>query len=144
MDLLCLLQIYLNKLILFDDSSVTETSELLDSLDYPNLEVYHSEENIGYGGTVNKAFAYATSDLVLVLNSDVIANNDFLSPLISAMQSNDKLGAINPAQKRTKKYAKYARKNGCVITYMLSGYAFLIRKEVFISTGMFDPVYGRG
>jgi len=134
----------INKVILFDDASSEESFEAIKTLDYPNMETYRSDRNYGYGQTVNKAFEKTETNLVLVLNSDVVAESDFLSPLVDAMNKDRRLGAIHPVPESSDKYAGYKDNNGFVITHQLSGYAYLIRKDVFINAGMFDAVYGRG
>jgi len=134
----------IEKLIIIDDASGAETAQMLDDLEYPKIEIHHSEVNKGYGASVNEAFSYTTTELVLVLNSDVLADNDFLSPLIAAMNANENIGVIYSVPTESDKYSDYLNSNGYVITHQLSGYAFLIRREVFIEAGMFSPMYGRG
>jgi N-acetylglucosaminyl-diphospho-decaprenol L-rhamnosyltransferase len=40
--------------------------------------------------------------------------------------------------------SSYALRSGCVVTYNLHGYAFLIRRSAFADVGGFDPIYGVG
>jgi len=135
---------YIHKLIIYDDASDNETAKMLDDLDYPNIEIYHAKQNRGFGGTINKAVEYTSTEFILILNSDVFAKDDFLTPLLNAFKDNGKLAAVNPVPKRTHKYDNCESKNGCVTTFTLSGYAFLIKRNIFVEVGMFDLVFGRG
>ncbi len=129
-----------------DNASGAETRDMLDRLDYPRLCVHHAERNSGFGGGVNQPFARTTTELVLVLNSDVAAHDDFLAPLVEALRADPALAAVTPAGNTFAGYAlgRYALRSGCVVTHNLYAYAFLIRRAAFLGAGGFDPVFGVG
>ena len=136
----------LGELVVVDDASDAPTAALLASLADPKLRVVRSERNLGYGGSVNLGVASCRAPLVLQLNSDVEARDDFLAPLLAALAADPKLAALNPAGNTYRRYdlSHYARRAGCVVTNHLSGYAFLVRRSVFEAVGGFDPEFGLG
>jgi GT2 family glycosyltransferase len=129
-----------------DDASDRPTADMLDALRWPGLRVHHAARNAGFGTSVNQAIARTRSPLVLVLNSDTEALDDFLSPLCAAMASDSRLAAVIPAGNTFAGYdlSRYERRSGCVITHSLSGYAFLVRRRSFDEVGGFDTAFGRG
>lgn len=130
-----------------DDASNTETREMLDSLSYPQLHIYHAPENQGYGKSVNDAIARSRAELVLVLNSDTEVRENFLPLLCKAFAADQKLVVINPVFDNFFRYAvdRYQRQPGGYIkTYRFKGYAFLIRRDLFLALGGFDMQFGRG
>ena len=54
----------------------------------------------GFGRSVNEGVHRTRSELVLVLTSDVRAEDDFLSPLVAAMGRDPTLVAVSPAGRR--------------------------------------------
>lgn len=133
----------INKIHLLDDSSTEETFSRLEKLQRENVEVYRSRINVGFGKTVNKGVAITTTELVLVLNSDTEAIDNFIKPLLKAMEDPNLLAAT-PVPKETKKFKPYEQSKGYVKSYILSGYAFIIRRQVFMDLGGFDEDFGRG
>lgn len=136
----------LGTLVAVDDASDAPTVALLASLDHPKLRVVRTDRNLGYGGAVNLGVASCRAPLVLQLNSDVAASDDFLSPLVAALDADPRLAGLNPGGVSYRRYdlARYAKRSDCVVSNHLAGYAFLIRRAVFESLGGFDPKFGLG
>ncbi|MBA2484184.1 MAG: glycosyltransferase [Nitrosomonas sp.] len=130
-----------------DDASNAETSEMLDSLTYPCVRVYHAKKNQGFGLSVNEAIKRSDAELILVLNSDTEVREDILTPLCAAMTADPQLAVISPNHKSLAKHHvnRFIRRpGGYVPAYRLQGHAFLIRRTVFKMLDGFDPIYGRG
>jgi GT2 family glycosyltransferase len=136
----------LGELVAVDDASDAETVAMLASLRHPKLRVLRNEQNIGYGGSVNRGIFSCRAPYVLQLNSDIAAHDDFLGPLVAALDADPALAALSPAGNTYDRYLleNYARRSGLVVSNHLSGYAFLIRRSVFEALNGFDPLYGRG
>jgi hypothetical protein len=83
---------------------------------------------------------------VLVLNSDIEARDDFLAPLLDAMQRDPRLASVSPAGNSLDGYElpRYPRLHGYVPAFALWGYAFLLRRAAFDEVGGFDRAFGRG
>ncbi|KEQ18307.1 glycosyltransferase family 2 protein [Endozoicomonas numazuensis] len=136
---------HVNKIIIMDDCSGDETRKYLESLINPEIMLVRNEENLGYGANVNRGFEFSEKELVLVLNSDTLAQNDFLGPLIKSMENLSGLMALNPMFPfDVDSFNKYENHHHVVKTFMLSGYAFLIRKNAFLNVGGFNSVFGKG
>ncbi len=130
-----------------DDASDTETCAMLDHLYYQHLHVYHAPENQGFGKSVNDAMARSDADLVLVLNSDTEIHENFLPLLCEAFAADSELAVISPVQdnfSKSKLECYQRRPGGYIATYRFQGYAFLIRRALFVATGGFDAQFGRG
>ena len=129
----------------YDDCSGEETKKYLESIDKPEIKLVRNDINLGYGANVNKGFEFSEKELVLVLNSDTRAQNDFVGPLIEAMESSPELLALNPMfPSDIEGLKKYESSHDVVKTFMLSGYAFLIKKSAFLKVGGFNSVFGKG
>ncbi|MEK7303118.1 MAG: glycosyltransferase, partial [Pseudomonadota bacterium] len=128
-----------------DDASDTETREMLGSLGYEKIQVYHAVKNQGFGKSVNDAVARSDADLVLVLNSDTEIHENFLPLLCAAFDADPRLAVISPIHDKSANYDRYLRHpGGHIATYRFKGYAFLIRRNIFLEMGGFDLIYGRG
>jgi GT2 family glycosyltransferase len=136
----------LGVLVAVDDASEPPTVELLKSLSHPKLRVVRSDRNLGYGGAVNLGVASCSAPLVLQLNSDVLARDDFLSPLIRALDEDPHLAGVNPGGNTYQRYDldRYARRGRCIASNHLGGQAFLVRRSVFTELRGFDAVFERG
>lgn len=79
-------EVALGKVIIGDDCSRPATIKLLENAGslYPNLdiEVIFNQQNKGYGANCNNLFACTTSELVVVLNSDIILPNKWLERMV--------------------------------------------------------------
>jgi N-acetylglucosaminyl-diphospho-decaprenol L-rhamnosyltransferase len=137
---------HLNRVLIEDDASAPEVARMLDGLALPGLSVVHAPQNTGFGRTVNRGMARAHTELALVLNSDIHAHEDFVGPLLDAMQASPDLVAVQATSPQVASYdlSRYRRRAGCVMTYSLWAYAFLVRRACFAALDGFDAAYGRG
>lgn len=136
----------IGRVIAYDDASDAPTARMLDALAHPRLAVVHGDPNVGFGAAVNRGVERCTSPLVLVLNSDVEARDDFLSPLVQVLRSDPRAAAVSPGGESFRRYDfdRYVKRSGCVVTHHLPGHAFLVRRDLFREVGGFDPLFGRG
>jgi GT2 family glycosyltransferase len=130
-----------------DDASDEDTRAMLAELPQARIEVHRALENRGFGASVNEAMQRTGTPCVLVLNSDVEISADILPPLYAALAADARLAVIIPAGNDYARYdlERYSRTPGGYIpTHRLQGHAFLVRRDVFLELGGFDPAYGRG
>ncbi|MDZ7593976.1 MAG: glycosyltransferase [Thiobacillus sp.] len=89
-----------SRLIAINDASPeTGMQEMLEQLatQWPNVfVVLKNESNLGFVGTVNRGFAYFPQHDAVLLNSDVIVPQDWLSRLIDEAYSRADIGTVTP------------------------------------------------
>lgn len=157
----------INKIIIHDDCSNQNTKSILEQLNErktscvflnnnivpSNLKVIRSEANIGFAAGVNKACQLATAKYLFILNSDTKILDDILSPMLSILESDKKIAAINPSgpvfkYKHLQRCSPITVDNNTDKHYIsstnLSGYALLINRQLFESVDGFNTIYGRG
>lgn len=67
------------EIIVVDDSSLDNSIEILK--EFP-VRVIRNEKNLGFALTVNKGVREASGEIVILLNTDVAPEKDFLKPLV--------------------------------------------------------------
>lgn len=89
-----------SRLIAINDASPDKgMQEMLEQLatQWPNVfVVLKNERNLGFVGTVNRGFAYFPQHDAVLLNSDVIVPQDWLSRLIDEAYSRADIGTVTP------------------------------------------------
>jgi GT2 family glycosyltransferase len=81
------------RIIVFDNGSTIPTVAA-------NAEVIRSETNLGFTGGVNAAFTHVTAPYVALVNNDVVADRDWLTTLVAAMDADAKLAAVQTIIRR--------------------------------------------
>lgn len=69
------------QVIVADDASTDDSVSYLASA-YPHVQVIANPKQLGFAGNVNSGVAAATGDIVVLLNTDVRPEPDFLTPLL--------------------------------------------------------------
>ncbi len=77
-----------NELIVVDNGSTDGSVEFLQQ-HFPQVRVLALKENLGFGGGSNTGFREATNDIVVLLNSDMRVDPDFLAPLLSGFEDSN-------------------------------------------------------
>lgn len=62
----------------------------------PQITLIELEANYGYAGGYNRAIAQSTADYIVLLNSDAEPHENWLAPMIQLLESNEKIGALQP------------------------------------------------
>ena len=84
-------------LVLDDASPDPEVARALGSLaeQYPILELFGNERNLGFAANVNQGIALAQGDVVL-LNSDTVVSRDWLDKLVACAYSRNNVATVTP------------------------------------------------
>jgi len=69
------------EIIVVDDASVDGSLEVLNGFK-SRLNVIKNENNLGFSSSINKGVKQAKGDIIILLNTDVVPEKKFLSPLI--------------------------------------------------------------
>jgi GT2 family glycosyltransferase/glycosyltransferase involved in cell wall biosynthesis len=72
-----------NEIIVVDNGSQDGSPEFLRE-HFPSVRVLALDRNLGFGGGSNAGFRAAKNDIVVLLNSDMRVERDFLAPLLDA------------------------------------------------------------
>jgi GT2 family glycosyltransferase len=70
-----------NEILVVDNAS-TDGSALFLRESFPQVRVLQLDRNLGFGGGANAGIRAARNDIVVLLNSDMRVNPDFLQPLL--------------------------------------------------------------
>jgi len=150
------------KIIIVDDASSEIEKEKLkavfERLNSKKIILLENEKNYGFSTTVNKGVAASDADLVVLLNSDAVPEDDFLTPVLKSFHENNKLFAVGCMDKslegdnvvlRGRGVAQW--KNGFVrhkrgdinssFTFWVSGGSSVIRRDIFEKLGGFDELF---
>lgn len=148
------------EIVVVDDGSTGEEQNNLERflIGYKNVKLLKNEENIGFSSTVNKGIRALNSDLVVLLNTDVIPHDNFLDPIIEDFKKDVLLfgvGCMDESIEENKtvlrgrgigfwKNGMFFHKKGEVndsSTFWVSGGSSVVRKEMFNKLGGFDNLY---
>jgi GT2 family glycosyltransferase len=83
-------------LILVDDGSLDpKLDAFLNSIDHPYIEKIKHDSNIGYLSTANNAFNLHTKSDILVINSDVLVDSEFIVKMRNHASSDNTIASVS-------------------------------------------------
>jgi len=153
------------EILLVDDASTDKSIELIRSL-FSEIKILKHDKNKGFSEAVSTGVKGAAHAIVILLNSDVIPDVNFISPLISWFNRPDifsvsplilgktgnpqrgswTVGKIKRGEMRKEnweiKAALKAVQNGHILKSLYaSGGSMAFRKKMFLELGGFFPLY---
>ena len=87
---------YDNKRVIVADNASTDDSIDLLKAEFPSVELILLEKNYGFAEGYNQALKQVESDYYVLLNSDVEVTENWISPIITLMESNSNIAACQP------------------------------------------------
>ncbi len=82
-----------HEIVVVDNGSEDGSADFL-SEHFPSVRVVRLEKNLGFGGGSNAGFRAARNEIVVLLNSDMRVDRNFLSPLLRAF-TDEKVFAVS-------------------------------------------------
>ena len=131
----------IKNIVIFDNSNDKLLKKKIN-LKFPNIKVFLSKKNLGYGSANNKLIKYAKTPFVFILSPDVILKKNCEKNLLKTINKlKQKFAIIAPTSKRIT-YGffnkKFFPKNNLFTVDYVGGFAMLIDKAKVKNVGMFD------
>lgn len=82
------------KEIFFIDNASADTSVAFILQHYPSVRVIANTENLGYARAANQGISQSQGEFIMVMNSDIILEPDYLEILMKRLEKDQKIGAI--------------------------------------------------
>lgn len=155
LDLLIQLKSKLNlDIIVIDNGSTDNSVKILQSSFNEEISFIKNSQNLGFASANNQGAAIAKGEYLVFLNSDILIDDDFISPCINILEKNKSLGAVSPQllnidrklqksafgvfpsigrliTQKTKKDPTLQFINNYALVDWISGCAFIIKKTIF-------------
>ena len=155
------------EIIVLNNNSLDDSIKIIQS-NYPDVKLIKSEYNRGFAGGCNFLSKYANGKFILILNNDTVHEKDWISHLVSRINSNENISSVQPKIKKydNRDFFDYAGASGGFIDkycfpfsrgrifntiekdegqyddacpiFWASGTAFLTKKYIFEKVGGFD------
>ena len=86
------------EIIIVDDASTDESASVISNFKFQisNLRLIENEKNLGFSSTVNNGVRKAAGDIVILLNTDVYPQENFLEPLLKHFEDDPSASSGEP------------------------------------------------
>ncbi|MGO4699347.1 glycosyltransferase family 2 protein [Paenibacillus sp. 2TAB26] len=147
------------EIIIIDNGSTDGTAAYLKS-QAGRLRYKIFQENLGFSGGVNQGLMMAKGTSILILNNDTIVTKNWLSNLLSCLNSNPSIGLVGPvtnylsndqkidvSYKNMKEMQQFAQNYNHINpvrwrkTNAIMGFCLLLSREVLQRVGYMDEGY---
>jgi GT2 family glycosyltransferase len=142
------------EIIIADDASTDNSLGYVKSLqkEFTKLKIISHKKNVGFGANTNLAVKKSKGDLVVLLNSDIKPAPNYIKNTLQHFKDPNVFG-VGFAEKGHENWGDIYWQNGFLqhrpglpankhhLTDWLSGGSCIIRKNIFIKLGGFDPIY---
>ena len=154
-------QTYQNFKIIFVDNASTDDSVEFVKTNFPKVKIIRNKENLGFAQGNNIGIKESHGEIICLFNPDAVAKSDWLSILVSALESSEKIGAVTGKMfylgdeyGKNKVFCTWSKidpytatpynfsenEPSSTVDY-LTGAAMLLKREVFEKVGFLDPRY---
>ncbi|MGN6645477.1 MAG: glycosyltransferase family 2 protein [Cytophaga sp.] len=82
--------------VIVADNASTDDSISWVQKNFPSVRIISLAQNLGYAGGYNEALKFVDADFLVLVNSDVEVTEHWLEPMITALQTNEKIAACQP------------------------------------------------
>ncbi|MGI8893215.1 MAG: glycosyltransferase family 2 protein [Bacteroidia bacterium] len=155
------------EVIVADNASTDDSIEFVLK-NFPGIQIIKNDKNYGFAEGYNVALQWVKSKYIILLNSDVEVTPGWIDPLISQMEADERIGAVQPKIKswQDKQMFEYAGAAGGFIdkwgypfcrgrifndleedlsqyntsteVFWATGACMAVRADVFLQAGGFD------
>lgn len=87
---------YDNLAVVVADNASTDESVSFLEINFPTVRIIKNKKNEGFAKGYNDALKQVSSDYYILLNSDVEVSRNWILPVISLMESDEKIAACQP------------------------------------------------
>lgn len=145
-----------SEIIVVDDASTDDSVNILRK-EFPDVKVIRKDKQEGFASTANAGVSAAIGDIVILLNSDIRPEKNFLSPLVFHFRD-PKVFAVSCMDKSIEKGKTVLRGRGLARwergmyvhsrgevdktdTAWVSGGSGAFRKSLWVKLGGMDPIF---
>lgn len=82
-------------IIVADNGSTDQSIRVLEE-EFPQVQIIRLNDNYGYCGGYNRALAQVKADYYVLLNSDIEVTPGWLKPMVTLLDKNPGIGAVQP------------------------------------------------
>lgn len=139
-----------DEVIVTDDASQDESLQVLEGFK-DRVKIIANRTNLGYGENLNGAIKEAVGEIIVLLNSDVVPEKDFLKPLVPYFNDGTvfAVSCHEPGQswewggfvKGFVDHHAMPESNEAHISIYASGGSAAFSKEKLVSLGLYDSLY---
>lgn len=79
--------------IVLVDNASKDNSLFVVSSRYPQVRIVNNNENVGFGTAINQGLAISSSPYVCVVHQDVELDENWISELVAAIETDEKIGS---------------------------------------------------
>jgi len=133
------------RILLIDNASGKETTDVLRTLEGEDLELVLNEKNLGWVGGVNQGLARDGYRYYCVMNNDLIVYPGWLREMVAVAEADAAVGLVNPEwnipkqfnedHKRFYEHVMLKRRESSIDTDFARGFCFLIKPQVIAAIG---------
>ena len=84
-----------SEVIVVDNASHDQSADMIQD-EFPDVKLVRLEKNVGFGRANNAGYEHATTDVIVLLNSDTILNDNALARCEARLKSDSTVGVVSP------------------------------------------------